>query len=49
VSLNPVRDTLEDFFVRRVAEMGDGARPASEDGLGMQRPPRQQADREEKR
>jgi ABC-2 type transport system ATP-binding protein len=26
VSLNPVRDTLEDFFVRRVAEVGDGAR-----------------------
>ena len=26
VSLNPVRDTLEDFFVRRVAEMGEGAR-----------------------
>jgi ABC-2 type transport system ATP-binding protein len=23
VSLNPVRDTLEDFFVRRVAEVGD--------------------------
>jgi hypothetical protein len=28
VSLNPVRDTLEDFFVRRVAEMGEGARAA---------------------
>jgi ABC-2 type transport system ATP-binding protein len=27
VSLNPIRDTLEDFFVRRVAEVGDGARP----------------------
>jgi ABC-2 type transport system ATP-binding protein len=26
VSLNPIRDTLEDFFVRRVAEIGDGAR-----------------------
>jgi ABC-2 type transport system ATP-binding protein len=26
VSLNPLRDTLEDFFVRRVAEMGEGAR-----------------------
>ena len=26
VSLNPIRDTLEDFFVRRVAEVGDGAR-----------------------
>ena len=28
VSLNPLRDTLEDFFVRRVAEMGEGARKA---------------------
>jgi len=26
VSLNPVQDTLEDFFVRRVAETGAGAR-----------------------
>jgi len=26
VSLNPLRQTLEDLFVRRVAEMGDGAR-----------------------
>ena len=26
VSLNPMRDTLEDFFMRRVAEMGAGAR-----------------------
>jgi ABC-2 type transport system ATP-binding protein len=26
VSLNPLRDTLEDFFVRRVAEAGTGAR-----------------------
>ena len=26
VSLNPMRDTLEDFFMRRVAEMGQGAR-----------------------
>ena len=24
VSLNPIRDTLEDFFVRRVAEVGEG-------------------------
>ena len=30
VSLNPVRDTLEDFFVRRVAEVGDGARAQPE-------------------
>jgi len=29
VSLNPLRETLEDFFVRRIAEMGDGARSAS--------------------
>ena len=28
VSLNPVRDTLEDFFMKRVAEMGAGARAA---------------------
>jgi len=26
VSLNPLRETLEDVFVRRVAEMGKGAR-----------------------
>jgi ABC-2 type transport system ATP-binding protein len=26
VSINPVRDTLEDFFVKRVAEIGRGAR-----------------------
>jgi hypothetical protein len=26
VSLNPLRETLEDVFVRRVAAMGDGAR-----------------------
>ena len=26
VSVNPLRETLEDVFVRRVAEMGDGAR-----------------------
>jgi len=30
VSLNPIRDTLEDFFVRRVAEAGS-ARPGQED------------------
>ena len=28
VSLNPLRDTLEDFFLRRVAEVGKGARAA---------------------
>ena len=28
VSLNPLRDTLEDFFMKRVAEMGAGARAA---------------------
>ena len=33
VSLNPMRDTLEDFFMKRVAEMGTGARgPIAEDG-----------------
>ena len=31
VSLNPVRDTLEDFFVRRVAEIGEGARAQEAD------------------
>ena len=28
VSLNPMRDTLEDFFMKRVAEVGKGARPS---------------------
>jgi ABC-2 type transport system ATP-binding protein len=37
VSLNPVRDTLEDFFVRRVAEVGEGARPALEQGVSSAR------------
>jgi ABC-2 type transport system ATP-binding protein len=32
VSLNPIRETLEDLFVRRVAEMGDGARPSAAGG-----------------
>ena len=32
VSLNPIRDTLEDFFVRRVAEVEEGARAAREAG-----------------
>src|SRR6185436_1509450 len=32
VSLNPVRETLEDVFVRRVAAVGDGARPSSLEG-----------------
>jgi hypothetical protein len=30
VSLNPIRDTLEDFFMKRVAEMGAGARSMNE-------------------
>jgi ABC-2 type transport system ATP-binding protein len=30
VSLNPLHETLEDFFLKRVAEAGDGARPAAE-------------------
>ncbi len=35
VSLNPMRDTLEDFFMRRVAEMGRGARaPLAEETSG---------------
>ena len=35
ISVNPLRETLEDVFVRRVAEMGDGARgPATEPGAG---------------
>jgi len=29
VALNPIRETLEDLFVRRVTEVGDGARPRS--------------------
>jgi hypothetical protein len=32
VSLNPLRDTLEDFFVRRVAEIGEGARASGRQG-----------------
>ena len=32
VSLNPLRDTLEDFFVQRVAEVGQGARATGEEG-----------------
>jgi ABC-2 type transport system ATP-binding protein len=32
VSLNPVRETLEDVFVRRVAAVGDGARPSASEG-----------------
>ena len=30
VSLNPLQETLEDFFVQRVAETGAGARQADE-------------------
>jgi ABC-2 type transport system ATP-binding protein len=30
ISLNPIRETLEDLFVRRVTEMGDGARGPAE-------------------
>jgi ABC-2 type transport system ATP-binding protein len=33
VSLNPLRDTLEDFFMKRVAEMGAGARAPQEEEL----------------
>ena len=31
VSLNPIRETLEDFFVQRVAEVGAGARETTEE------------------
>jgi ABC-2 type transport system ATP-binding protein len=48
VSLNPVRDTLEDFFVRRVAEMGDGARRAGEREHDGHAPGLQQAAGEDK-
>ena len=37
VSLNPLRDTLEDFFVRRVAEIGEGARAGRQDGAPCER------------
>jgi ABC-2 type transport system ATP-binding protein len=33
VSLNPIRDTLEDFFVRRVTEVGEGARREEKPGI----------------
>jgi hypothetical protein len=32
VSINPLRETLEDVFVRRVAEVGQGARSSTELG-----------------
>ncbi len=34
VSLNPLRETLEDFFVERVAAMGDGARTGEQGHAG---------------
>src|SRR4051794_30098492 len=37
VSLNPMRDTLEDFFMERVAEMGAGARASQTEELGASR------------
>src|SRR3954467_1586520 len=37
VSLNPMRDTLEDFFMKRVAEMGAGARASRPEELGASR------------
>jgi ABC-2 type transport system ATP-binding protein len=37
VSLNPMRDTLEDFFMKRVAEMGPGARASRTEELGASR------------
>jgi len=32
ISINPLRETLEDVFIRRVAEMGEGARSAAPPG-----------------
>lgn len=37
VSLNPIRDTLEDYFVRRVAEAGAGARAPHAEEAGRAR------------
>jgi ABC-2 type transport system ATP-binding protein len=37
VSLNPMRDTLEDFFMKRVAEMGAGARAPHAEELRARR------------
>jgi ABC-2 type transport system ATP-binding protein len=37
VSLNPMRDTLEDFFMRRVAEAGRGARASLAEETGARR------------
>ena len=37
VSLNPLRDTLEDFFLERVAEMGKGARTPLVEETGARR------------
>lgn len=34
ISLNPLRETLEDVFVRRVAAVGEGARPSTPLGAG---------------
>jgi ABC-2 type transport system ATP-binding protein len=49
VSLNPVRDTLEDFFVRRVAEMGEGARKDGNISSRKRAPGLQGAAREDKK
>ena len=40
VALTPIRETLEDLFVRRVSEMGEGARAES-----TTRPPRRRVQR----
>ena len=37
VSLNPMRETLEDFFMQRVAEMGKGARAPLAEETGARR------------
>ena len=38
VSLNPVRDTLEDFFVRRVADAGSGVRQPGKEQEALRAP-----------
>jgi hypothetical protein len=37
ISLNPLRATLEEFFVEKVAEAGAGARAAAERSAGARR------------
>jgi ABC-2 type transport system ATP-binding protein len=44
VSLNPLRETLEDVFVRRVAEVGEGARASHANGAGPRVPASERAE-----